>query len=123
MSAKVLLIEDEVLILRMYEKIFAYEGFEVITAEEGTEGIEKAKTEHPSIILLDIMMPKMDGLKVLELIKQEPELKDIPVVMLTNLSSDTVIKEAFTKGAAGYLVKSEIVNDRIVNEVKQYIKA
>ena len=69
------------------------------------------------------MMPKMDGLKVLELIKQEPELKDIPVVMLTNLSSDTVIKEAFTKGAAGYLVKSEIVNDRIVNEVKQYIKA
>ncbi|NMB70263.1 response regulator [candidate division WWE3 bacterium] len=123
MSAKVLLIEDEVLILRMYEKIFAYEGFEVITAEEGSEGIEKAKSEHPSIILLDIMMPKMDGLKVLELIKQEPELKDIPVVMLTNLSSDTVIKEAFTKGAAGYLVKSEIVNDRIVNEVKQYIKA
>lgn len=123
MSAKVLLIEDEVLILRMYEKIFAYEGFEVITAEEGAEGIEKAKAERPSIILLDIMMPKMDGLKVLELIKQEPELKDIPVVMLTNLSSDTVIKEAFTKGAAGYLVKSEIVNDRIVNEVKQYIKA
>jgi CheY-like chemotaxis protein len=123
MSAKVLLIEDEVLILRMYEKIFAYEGFEVISAEEGAEGIEKAKAERPSIILLDIMMPKMDGLKVLELIKAEPELKDIPVVMLTNLSSDTVIKEAFTKGAAGYLVKSEIVNDRIVNEVKQYIKA
>ena len=123
MPAKVLLIEDEVLILRMYEKIFAYEGFEVITAEEGNEGIEKAKAERPSIILLDIMMPKMDGLKVLELIKQEPELKDIPVVMLTNLSSDTVIKEAFTKGAAGYLVKSEIVNDRIVNEVKQYIKS
>ena len=123
MASKVLLIEDEVLILRMYEKIFAYEGFEVISAAEGTEGIAKAKSEHPSIILLDIMMPKLDGLKVLEMIKADPEIKDTPVVMLTNLSSDTVIKEAFTKGAAGYLVKSEIVNDRIVNEVKQYIKA
>ena len=123
MASKVLLIEDEVLILRMYEKIFAYEGFEVISAAEGTEGIAKAQSEHPSIILLDIMMPKLDGLKVLEMIKADPEIKDTPVVMLTNLSSDTVIKEAFTKGAAGYLVKSEIVNDRIVNEVKQYIKA
>lgn len=122
MANKVLLIEDEVLILRMYEKIFAYEGFEVITAEDGETGIEKAKTEKPSIILLDIMMPKMDGLKVLEILKQEDETKAIPVVMLTNLSSDTVIKEAFSKGSAGYLVKSEIVNDRIVNEVKQYIK-
>lgn len=122
MSSKILLIEDEVLILRMYEKIFAYEGFEVVSAEEGDDGIEKAKTISPNLILLDIMMPKMDGLKVLEILKQDPVTKDIPVIMLTNLSSDTVIKEAFTKGAAGYLVKSEIVNDKIVNEVKQYIK-
>jgi CheY-like chemotaxis protein len=122
MSNKILLIEDEVLILRMYEKIFAYEGFEVISAEEGETGIQKAKAEKPSVVLLDIMMPKMDGLKVLDTLKLDPETKDIPVVMLTNLSSDTVIKEAFAKGAAGYLVKSEIVNDRIVNEVKQYIK-
>ncbi|OGC69598.1 hypothetical protein A2415_03425 [candidate division WWE3 bacterium RIFOXYC1_FULL_39_7] len=119
---KILLIEDEVLILRMYEKIFNYEGFAVVTCENGIEGIEKAKTEQPSLILLDIMMPKMDGLRVLETLKQEPLTKDIPVVILTNLSSDVVIKDAFAKGAAGYLVKSEIVNDKIVEEVKQYIK-
>jgi CheY-like chemotaxis protein len=119
---KILLIEDEVLILRMYEKIFSYEGFTVITAENGIDGIEKAKVNKPSLILLDIMMPKMDGLRVLELLKQEPLTQNIPVVILTNLSSDVVIKDAFAKGAAGYLVKSEIINDKIVDEVKQYIK-
>ena len=119
---KILLIEDEVLILRMYEKIFSYEGFTVVTAENGVEGIEKAKENKPALILLDIMMPKMDGLRVLELLKQEPLTKEIPVVILTNLSSDVVIKDAFAKGAAGYLVKSEIINDKIVDEVKQYIK-
>ncbi|RJR27861.1 response regulator [candidate division WWE3 bacterium] len=119
---KILLIEDEVLILRMYEKIFSYEGFTVITSENGIDGMEKAKAEKPSLILLDIMMPKMDGLRVLESLKQDPETRDIPVVILTNLSSDVVIKDAFSKGAAGYLVKSEIINDKIVEEVKQYIK-
>jgi two-component system alkaline phosphatase synthesis response regulator PhoP len=119
---KILLVEDEVLILRMYEKIFSYEGFNVITCENGIEGIKVAKSERPSLILLDIMMPKMDGLRVLETLKQDPDTKDIPVVILTNLSSDVVIKDAFSKGAAGYLVKSEIINDKIVEEVKQYIK-
>lgn len=119
---KILLIEDEILILRMYEKIFSFEGFEVVSAVDGIEGLEKAKTEHPNLILLDIMMPKMDGLKVLEELKAAPETKDIPIVLLTNLSSDIVIKEAFSKGAAGYLVKSEVVNEKIVEEVKQYIK-
>jgi len=100
---KVLLIEDEVLILRMYEKIFSFEGFGVITAVDGIEGLEKAKTEKPNLILLDIMMPKMDGLRVLEQLKAEPLTKDIPVVVLTNLSSDIVIKDAFAKEIKQYL--------------------
>ena len=119
---KILLIEDEVLILRMYEKIFNYEGFEVVTAEDGEAGLQKAQEIRPTLILLDIMMPKMDGLRVLEQLKQNPDTKEIPIVILTNLSSDTVIKDAFSKGAAGYLVKSEIVNDKIVEEVRQYIE-
>jgi two-component system, OmpR family, alkaline phosphatase synthesis response regulator PhoP len=119
---KILLIEDEVLILRMYEKIFAFEGYTVATAVDGVDGLAKAKSEKPSLILLDIMMPKMDGIKVLETLKADAETKDIPVVVLTNLSSDVVIKEAFSKGAVGYLVKSEVVNEKIVDEIKQYIK-
>jgi CheY-like chemotaxis protein len=119
---KILLIEDEVLILRMYEKIFAFEGFNVATAVDGVEGFEKAKSEKPNLILLDIMMPKMDGLKVLENLKGDPTTKDIPVVVLTNLSSDVVIKDAYSKGAVGYLVKSEVVNEKIVDEIKQYVK-
>ena len=119
---KILLIEDEVLILRMYEKIFDFEGFSIVTSTDGIDGIEKAKTQHPDLILLDIMMPKMDGLRVLEQLKAAPETKSIPVVVLTNLSSDVVVKDAFAKGAAGYLVKSEVVNEKIVDEVRQYLK-
>lgn len=121
-TAKVLLIEDEVLILRMYEKIFSFEGFNVITAVDGIEGLEKASDEKPNLILLDIMMPKMDGLRVLEQLKANSTTKGIPVVVLTNLSSDVVIKDAFAKGAVGYLVKSEVVNEKIVEEIKQYLK-
>ena len=119
---KILLIEDEVLILRMYEKIFGYEGFSVVTATNGIDGVAKAKQEKPALILLDIMMPKMDGLRVLELLKADVDTKDIPVVVLTNLSSDVVIKDAFAKGATGYLVKSEVVNEKIVDEIRQYLK-
>ena len=119
---KILLIEDEVLILRMYEKVFGFEGYTVLTAVDGVEGLRKAKADKPELILLDIMMPKMDGLRVLEELKADPETKAIPIVVLTNLSSDLVIKDAFTKGAAGYLVKSEVVNEKIVDEIKQYLK-
>lgn len=119
---KVLLIEDEVLILRMYEKIFSFEGFNVVTSVDGVEGLEKAKSEQPNLILLDIMMPKMDGLRVLEQLKADDATKEIPVVVLTNLSSDVVIKDAFAKGAVGYLVKSEVVNEKIVEEIKQYLR-
>lgn len=120
--AKVLLIEDEVLILRMYEKIFNFEGFDVVSAVDGIDGLDKAKTTKPDLILLDIMMPKMDGLRVLENLKGDVTTKDIPVVVLTNLSSDVVIKDAFAKGAVGYLVKSEVVNEKIVDEIRQYLK-
>ena len=119
---KILLVEDEVLILRMYEKIFSFEGYTVVTAVDGLDGLAKAKSENPALILLDIMMPKMDGLRVLEQLKADPTTKDIPVVVLTNLSSDVVIKDAFSKGAVGYLVKSEVVNEKIVDEIKQYLK-
>lgn len=119
---KILLIEDEILILRMYEKIFSFEGFTVNTAVDGADGLEKAIADPPNLILLDIMMPKMDGLRVLEGLKANEKTKDVPVVVLTNLSSDVVIKDAFAKGAVGYLVKSEVVNEKIVDEIKQYVK-
>jgi CheY-like chemotaxis protein len=107
MATKVLIIEDDQLIQRMYGKIFTFEGYEVITASDGEEGLEKARTTTPTIILLDVMMPKLNGMQVLEKLKMDPATKTIPVVMLSNLAGDNDIETALAKGAVKYIIKSE----------------
>jgi len=118
---RLLIIEDEAVVARMYEKIFNYAGFTVEIAGDGEDGLAKVKTTNPDLILLDIMMPKMDGLKVLDLLKKDEFTKNVPVVILTNLGNDAVVTEAFRLGATGYIFKSGMSNDRIVEEVKQYL--
>src|SRR3989304_2534031 len=103
---KILIAEDDPLMSRMYQKIFKFEGYEVILAADGEEGLVKAK-ENPTLILLDIMMPKMNGLELLEKLKADPKLKKIPVVMLTNLAGQQDAETALAKGAVKYIVKSE----------------
>lgn len=119
---KILIIEDDEMMCKMYTKILSYEGFEVLNALDGVAGLAAAKKDLPSLILLDIMMPKMDGLQVLEKLKEDATTKDIPVVLLTNLGSETVINQAFSIGANGYLIKSQVSNDTLVNEIRHYIK-
>ena len=118
---RLLIIDDEAVVARMYEKIFNYAGFTVKIAGDGEDGLAKVKTTNPDLILLDIMMPKMDGLKVLDLLKKDEFTKNVPVVILTNLGNDAVVTEAFRLGATGYIFKSGMSNDRIVEEVKQYL--
>ncbi len=83
--AKILIIEDDSMMSRMYQNSFSIEGFVTEIAKDGEEGIVKAKDIKPSLILLDVMMPKMNGLEALDLLKADSSTKDIPVVMLTNL--------------------------------------
>jgi DNA-binding response OmpR family regulator len=119
---KILIIEDDISMLNMYQKLFNYEGFTAITAEDGEKGVKAALEVQPDVILLDIMMPKKSGFQVLEDLKKDVKTKDIPIILLTNLSSESVISEAFALGATGYLVKSQTPNDQIVSEVKKYLK-
>ena len=107
MSAKVLIIEDDQLIQRMYEKIFKFQKFDVTIAGDGEKGLEIAKSLKPTIILLDVMMPKMDGFEVLKKLKEYDETKKIPVVMLSNLAGENDVETALSKGAVKYIVKSE----------------
>lgn len=118
---KVLITEDDPLMSRMYQKIFTFEGYEVIMAKDGEEGLEKAKTEKPTIILLDVMMPKMNGLQMLEKLKLDPESKSIPVIMLTNLAGEKDAETALSKGAVKYIVKSEYEPKQVVNMVKEIL--
>lgn len=121
MSAKVLIIEDDQLIQRMYVKMFTFEKFEVITASDGEEGLEKARTTNPTIILLDVMMPKMNGMQVLEKLKADPETKSIPVIMLSNLAGDNDIETALSKGAVKYIIKSEHDPKEIADMIQEII--
>lgn len=105
--AKILIVEDDPLMMRMYQKIFTFEKHEVELAENGEVGLAKVKTFNPTIILLDIMMPKMNGLQVLDQLKSDPTTKTIPVIMLTNLAGQQDAETALAKGAVKYIVKSE----------------
>jgi DNA-binding response OmpR family regulator len=120
---KVLIIEDDFELVKLYERIFALENMELITAGDGEEGLEKTATEKPSLILLDIMMPKMDGFQVLLRLKSNAETKNIPVIVLTNLSGIKDAESCLYIGAAKYLVKSETEPKQVVQEVKNILSA
>lgn len=118
---KILIVEDDPLISRMYEHIFLFEKYEVTLAEDGVVGLEKAREVKPTIILLDVMMPRMNGIETLERIKSDPEIKNIPVVMLTNLAGDKDAETALAKGAVKYIVKSQYDPKQISDMVKEIL--
>lgn len=118
---KILLIEDDDLMIKMYQRYFVIEGYTVEVAENGMIGLEKAKTFKPNIILLDIMMPVLNGLQTLEKLKTDPETKDIKVFMLTNLVNKKDADSAIAKGAIKYFIKSEYEPKQLLEEIKQYV--
>ncbi len=118
----VLLIDDEPAILEMYRVKLEQHSYKVFSALTGIEGIELAKKEHPSIILLDIIMPKMNGFDVLKTLKEAPETKDIPVFITTNLPEHTSGEKAKSLGAVNYLVKAEYEPGMVVEVLERYLE-
>jgi CheY-like chemotaxis protein len=117
--AKILLIEDDKLMIKLYVGVFQDEGFEVLTAENGLDGLDLARKEQPDLILLDILMRGLNGISVLDAIKHDNRLKSIPVIMLTNLSTEEMI--SLLKGASEYLVKAKTDPKDIVEVVKKHL--
>ncbi len=118
---KVLIVEDDPLMSRMYQKIFTFQKYEVVVAGDGEEGLAMVASTNPTIILLDVMMPKMNGLQVLEKLKADPATKHIPVVMLTNLAGQQDAETALSKGAVKYIIKSEHEPREIADMVDEII--
>lgn len=119
----ILLVDDDAMIVRMYQRKLEHDGFKVNLAFNGAEGIEALKKEKPDIVLLDIMMPKMNGIETLKAIKADPAYKNLPVIMLTNLGDRPDDVENCKKlGAADYLVKANVSLPQLVEKIKQYIK-
>ncbi|MBU0660854.1 response regulator [Patescibacteria group bacterium] len=118
----VLLVEDDTFLANIYKTKFELEGFKVIGAENGELGLKEAKKKHPDIILLDILLPKMDGFTVLEHLKSEEDLKDIPVIMLTNLGQKDDVEKGLALGAVDYLIKAHFKPSETVDKVKKALK-
>jgi CheY-like chemotaxis protein len=107
LSKKVLLADDDPSFTQLCTSIFQSAGINFSIAQNGLEAIEKAKNEQPTLILLDIMMPDIDGFEVLKKLKQDPTTSNIPVWMLTNLAQQLNQETAVSLGAEGYIVKAE----------------
>jgi CheY-like chemotaxis protein len=119
--AKILIVEDDPLMARLYEKVFKFEGHEVDVALNGRDGLDKVRANRPNVMVLDIMMPEMNGLEVLDKLKADPDTKTIPVVVLTNLAGGQDAEAALTKGAVKYIVKSEYEPKQIANMIKEVL--
>ena len=102
---KVLVCDDERNIVRMIQVSLSREGYDVVTAYDGKEGLEKVKEEKPDILVLDVMMPYMDGFEVLKTLRREPETENLPVIMLTAKAQDKDVFEGYQFGADMYLTK------------------
>ncbi|PIR13808.1 response regulator [Candidatus Falkowbacteria bacterium CG11_big_fil_rev_8_21_14_0_20_39_10] len=119
---KILLIEDDPFLLNMYTTKFELENFKVVTAEDGEKGLKLASQELPDIVLLDIMLPKMDGYEVLKALKADEKTKAIPVILLTNLSQKDEVKQGMTLGAEDYLIKAHFMPSEVVKKIKDVVK-
>ena len=122
MEGKVILLVDDDLTLReMYEERLKAEGFEIIQAVNGEEALAKAKESMPNVILLDIMMPKINGFDVLKQLKANEELKAIPVIILTALIQDVDRLQGKKLGAVDYIVKSETMPCEVIDKIKKVL--
>ena len=115
--------EDDPLMSRMYERVFRLNGYTLEMAFDGEEALLKLQkmAEKPTIILLDIMMPKMSGFEVLKKIKEDAAFENIPVIMLTNLAGQADAEKALGMGAVLYLVKSQYNPKEVVDKIKEII--
>lgn len=120
-KSKVLIIEDDKFLLKLYSEKLQNEGFEVIESITGEEGLNKLFADKPDSIVLDLILPRKNGFEVLSEIKLNPETKNIPVIILTNLGQDTDIKRGLELGAATYLVKTEFSVNKLAEIIKEQL--
>lgn len=120
---KILIVEDDQFLREFYQELLTGEGYSVDAAADGEIGLSKVQNNQYDLVLLDLMLPKKDGVQILRDLKvNPPKSSQINIVVLTNLGQDAVIKECFNLGAEGYLIKSALNPDQVLTEVKSYLQ-
>ena len=121
MSKKILIVEDETMISTMYKMKLEQDGHEVVTADNGVDGISVAAKENFDLILLDVIMPQLDGFAVLGELRSKAATKETPIILLTNLGTEEDKKKGAELGANGYLIKSSLTPYQVAEEVKKFL--
>ena len=121
---KILIAEDDILLRDIWQQKIAKEGFEVITAADGEEALDIINKEKPDLLLLDIVMPKLDGFDVLKAIRghSDEKIKKMTIIVLSNLGSKEDIKKASSLGSDGYMVKAMFSTEDVITKVKEHEK-
>lgn len=118
---KIVVAEDDAFLIKIYKAKFATLGYDVTIAADGEEAISRIKSEKPSLVLLDLIMPKKNGFEVMTALQADEELKTIPVIVLSNLGQDCDEKKARDLGAVEYIIKSNVKLDEIIETAKKYL--
>lgn len=121
MEKYVLIVEDDPFYSSVYKTKVEKEGVKAVLAENGTKALAEARKHRPAVIVLDLVMPEMDGFRVLTELKQDALLKDVPVLVLSNLSQEEDIKRVMDMGAEDYIVKAMIPINQLVARIKRYL--
>ena|SRR3989338_7563646 len=117
----ILVVDDDPMLLTLYKRLFNNKGMEVLLAQDGQEGLELIRQEKPAFVILDIRMPKLDGLSALKIMKANKELRDVPVMVLTNYGNEEYREEAQKLGVVDFLVKTNIDPSGLVKKVSDYL--
>ncbi|MGI5827928.1 MAG: response regulator [Patescibacteria group bacterium] len=121
MAKKILIVEDDPLLVRMYQTKFIKEGYEVLTAGDGMQGLDIAQNQKPDFVIMDVMMPRLSGLELLEELRKNTETKNLPVIMLSNLSQPEQREKALQLGVKEFLLKANYTPSQIAEKVRQYL--
>ncbi len=122
-AKKVLIIEDEKFLSNILKLKLEREGFAVLQAYDGEQGLEMIKSENPTLVVLDLVMPKMSGFELLEKMSMDPQIAKVPVVVASNLGQESDIEKAKRLGVVDYYVKAQTSIDQLVDIFKHLIEA
>lgn len=122
-TKRILIVEDDQFLREFYEELLQGEGFEIDSAPEGEIAATKIHEGGYDLVLLDIMLPRKDGIQILQGNKTNPPQKaNGPIVVLTNIGQDAIIRQCFELGASGYIIKSALNPDQVLQEIKNYLQ-
>jgi DNA-binding response OmpR family regulator len=122
MAQTILIVEDDKFLRELIAQKLTKEGYNISEAIDGEEGIKKIKEEKPDLVLLDLILPGIDGFEVLTRMKEEPTLSSIPVIILSNLGQKDDVEKGFKLGAVDYLIKAHFTPSEIIDKIKAVLK-